>query len=132
MHGNEILATDSQDIPLRTWQAAARRGGNPPPPQQLRQVFFDATRDNKAGLIYVKVVNEGGAAQRVNFQISGANTIASKGEAVVLAATSPNDTNSINEPNKVVPRVEPIDGLGANFAREFPPYSISVLKLKIK
>jgi alpha-N-arabinofuranosidase len=132
MHGNEILATDSQDIPLRTWQAPARRGGNPPPAQQLRQVFFDTTRDNKAGIIYVNVVNEGETAQRVNFQISGAKTIASKGEAVVLAANNPNDTNSLNEPNKVVPRVETLEGLSANFVREFPPYSITVLKLKSK
>jgi len=132
MHGDEILATDSQDIPIRTWQAPARRGGNPPRPQQLREVFFDATRDGKTGTVYVKVVNEGAQPQRVNLQFSGLKTIVSKGEAVVLAADSPDDTNSLNEPNKVIPRVESITGLGNDFSRELPPYSITVLKLKTK
>jgi alpha-N-arabinofuranosidase len=132
MHGNEILATDSQDIPTRIWQPAGRPGGNPPPSQKLREVFFDATRNSKTGIVFVKVVNEAGAAQRINIQISGAKAIASKGEAVVLAASSPDDTNSIDQPGKVVPHVETVEGLSANFIREFPSYSITVLKLKTK
>ena len=132
MHGDEILATDSQDIPMRSWQPPARRGGNPPPPQELRQVFFDATRDSKTGVVYVKVVNESGTAQRVNFQINGAKTISSKGEAIVLAADSPNDTNSLNEPDKIVPRAESFDGVSAEFTRELPAYSITVVKLQTK
>ena len=65
MHGDEILATDSQNIPTRDWQPRAGRGGAAPPPQQIREVFFDATRDSKSGMIYLKVVNAAGAAQRI-------------------------------------------------------------------
>jgi len=108
MHGDEILATDSQDIPTRTWQPRARRGGTPPPPQQIRELFFDATREAKSGLIYLKVVNTSAVAQRINVQISGANSVRSKGEAVVLAGKALDDTNSITEPNKVVPRTEKV------------------------
>jgi alpha-L-arabinofuranosidase len=80
----------------------------------------------------VKVVNEGETPQRVNLQISGAKTIASKGEAVVLAANKPSDTNSLNEPNNVVPHMESVTDFGPDYARELPPYSITVLKLKAK
>ncbi len=132
LHGNEILATDSENIPLRSWQPPARRGGNQPPPQHLRQVFFDATRDGRTGVVYVKVVNEGATPQQINVQISGSKKIASKGQAVVLAANSPNDTNSLNEPNHVLPHVESVSGLGSDFTRELPPYSITVLELKTK
>ena len=45
-----------------------------------------------------------------------------------LAANSLNDTNSIEQPEKIVPRTEKADGLSANFTREFPPYSVTVLK----
>ncbi len=131
MHGDEILATASLNIPTREWQRRGRAGGEAQT-QQLRQVFFEATRDAKSGVVYLKVVNAAGTAQRINVQISGATTIAAKGEAVVLAASSLNDTNSINEPNKVVPRTETVDGLSGNFTREFPPYSITVLTLKTK
>ena len=62
-------------------------------------------------------------------QLSGVKSIKPRGEAVVLAADSLDATNSIGEPNKVVPRTETVDGLGMGFTREFPPHSITVLKL---
>ena len=130
LHGDEILATDSKDIPTREWQQPGRNG-NPGRTRELREIFFDATRDSKSGVIYLKVVNEDGAARKINIQISGAN-FDSTGDAVVLAAASPSDTNSIGEPDKVVPHTENAGGLSANFTREFPAYSITVLKLKTR
>jgi alpha-N-arabinofuranosidase len=133
MHGDEILATDSQNIPTRESQPrAGRGGGTPPPPRQIRQIFFDATRDSRSGIIYLKVVNEAGTAQRINIQINGAAKIAPDGEAVSLTASSPNDTNSLGQPQRIVPRTEKVGDLSANFAREFPPYSITVLTLRTK
>jgi alpha-N-arabinofuranosidase len=132
VHGDEILATDSQDIPTREWQPRAQRGSGTAPTRQLRQVFFNATRDSRSRIVYLKVVNEAGTAQRIRVQINGAPKINPEGEAMVLAATSPNDTNSIGEPNKVVPRTEKVNGLSADFTREFPAYSVTVLKLKAK
>jgi alpha-N-arabinofuranosidase len=130
MHGDEILATDSQNIPTREWQPRPQRNGTIPPPRQIRQVFFDATRDSKSGIIYVKVVNEDGAPQRINIEISGAPKIAPEAELVTLAASSPNDTNSMEQPEKIVPRTEKAENLSAYFTREFPAYSITVLKLR--
>jgi alpha-N-arabinofuranosidase len=131
MHGDEILATDSQNIPTREWQPWAFRGRTPPP-QQIRQIFFDATRDSQNGTIYLKVVNEQGTPQPVKIQISGVTTVEPEGTAIVLKADSPNDTNSIDEPTKIVPVTETVEGLGTDFTREFPPYSITVLKLNTK
>ena len=132
LHGNEILATDAQNIPTREWQPRAQRGGNAPPPRQIRQVFFDATRDSGTGIIYLKVVNEAGAAQRIDVQINGTTEVAPDGEAVSLAASSLEGTNSIEKPQNIVPRTEKVSGLGAKFTREFPPYSITVLKVTTK
>ncbi len=132
MHGDQILATDSENIPTREWQPRAFRNGNKPPPRQIREVFFDATRDSRHGLIYLKVVNESGKSQQIQVQITGAAKIRATGEAVVLAGTTPADTNSLEEPRKIIPRTEKAEHLGANFTREFPPYSITVLKIKSK
>jgi len=135
-HGNEVLATDTQNVPTQTWQPPARRRNGAdqpaPPAQQIRKLFFDATRDSQSGTIYVKVVNTLGTPQPVKIQISGAASVAAEGEAVVLKASRPEDTNSIQEPVKIVPVTEKVDGLGTEFTREFPPYSITVLKLKTK
>lgn len=132
MVGDEILATDARDIPTRQWQPRAPRGGNPPPPRQIRELFFSATRDSQSGLTYLKIVNTSGAARSVRIQITGGPGIKPEGEAVTLSASSLEDTNSITAPDKVVPRTAKVDGLGAEFTREFPPYSVTVLKLKAK
>jgi alpha-N-arabinofuranosidase len=131
MHGDEILATDSQHIPTRAWQRRGRGGprGNP---QQIREVFFNATRDSQRGIIYLKVVNASSQPQRINVAITGVKTIKAKGEAVVLSGDKLEATNSITEPNNIVPRIEKWDGLGANFSRDFPAYSVTVLKLGAK
>jgi alpha-N-arabinofuranosidase len=68
----------------------------------------------------------------VNIQISGVASVESEGTAIVLKANSPNDTNSLLEPEKIVPNTEFVTGLGTDFTREFPPYSITILELKTK
>jgi alpha-L-arabinofuranosidase len=139
LHGDEILATDSQNIPTASYQPPVRRrpGTNEPPaeapaPLQIRKVFFDATRDSKSGTIFLKLVNSLGTPQPVNIQISGAKSVAAKGTATVLKADKIDDTNSLQEPKKIFPATEKISGLGAHFTHTLPPYSISILELKSK
>jgi alpha-L-arabinofuranosidase len=135
-HGDEILATASENIPTRAWQPPARRRNGieqpPAPAQQIRKVFFDATRDAKTGTIYLKVVNSLGAAQPIKIQIEGAPALAAAGKALVLQGNSPDDTNTLEEPAKIVPVEEDVGGLAPQFTREFPPYSITVLALKAR
>jgi alpha-N-arabinofuranosidase len=132
IHGDEILATDSQNIPTREWQPPAFRGGSAPPPRQIREVFFDATRDRKNGTIYLKIVNAAGSAQKVNIQINGAPMVDAEGEAVTLSAENLNDTNSIEHPEEIVPRTEKLRNLSSNFTRELPLYCITILKMKAR
>jgi alpha-N-arabinofuranosidase len=131
-HGDEILATDSQDIPTRNSQPRARRDGTLPPVQQITKLFFNATRDSQSGTVYLKVVNSLDTAQPVNIEIRGAAAIKPQGKAIVLKANKLSDTNTIREPTKIVPAEEEAGGLGASFTREFPPYSITVLELNTK
>jgi alpha-N-arabinofuranosidase len=131
MHGDKILATDSENIPTREWQPRSQRGVTPPP-RQIREIFFDATRDNHSGIIYLKVVNEAGMPQQIMIRINGAANIASEGEAVALSANSLDETNSLEQPQKIVPRTEKAHNLSTNFTREFPAYSVTILKLKTK
>ncbi len=136
-HGDQVLATDSQDIPTYTWQppaGRARNGVQPsrPAPRQVPSLFFDATRDHASGTIYLKVVNRAAAPQPVKIEISGAASVDAKGIATVLKADQPKATNSLQEPRKIVPVTENAGGLGADFTRTFPPYSITVLELQAK
>ena len=59
-------------------------------------------------------------------------SIAAQGSATVLKADKPDDTNSIQEPKKIVPVAGNVGGLGTDFTRDFPPYSITILELRAK
>ena len=135
-HGDTVLATDSQDIPTVSRPPPARRVNGVdqplPPEQHIPKIFFDATRDSQSGTIYLKVVNSQAPPQPVKIQISGVASVEPEGEAVVLQGNSPSDTNSIQDPKHIVPITEKVTGLGTDFTREFPPYSITVLELKAK
>jgi alpha-N-arabinofuranosidase len=132
-HGDEVLATDSQNIPTYHWQPQPRRRNGveqpAPPAQDVPTLFFDATRDSRSGTIYLKVVNRREVTQPVSIEISGAANFAEKGQSTTLQADKPDDTNSINDPAKIIPKTEAVTGLSANFTRTFPPYSITVLEL---
>ena len=90
------------------------------------------TRDSKTGTVYVKVVNPTAAAQSVRVTLSGVKSVASRGTAVVLAGNSPQDTNTITEPTRIVPRMQTVNGLSADFTHAFPPYSVTILQIGTK
>jgi alpha-N-arabinofuranosidase len=95
-------------------------------------VFYSATRDNNTGKVFVKIVNRADSPQPVTIEISGAKSVLAKGTAIVLKAKSRSETNSLNDPQHVVPETEKVKGLGASFTRTFPPCSITVLELDAK
>jgi alpha-L-arabinofuranosidase len=135
-HGDVVLAMDSQGIPTYTYQPPPRRNRDGveqprPPAQDVPTLFFNATRDSRTGTVYLKVVNRRDVPQPVAIEISGCD-VAADGAALVLKADRPDDTNSIQEPAKIVPVPEVASDLGTHFTRTFPPYSITVLELKAK
>jgi alpha-L-arabinofuranosidase len=137
-HGDEILQIDAPAIPTREWQPptpTARAGAQPPEKPAARQVpllFFNATRESKSGTIYLKVVNRASTPQSIQVAIDGVTSVDPQGQVIVLAAKSPDDTNSITEPKKLIPVTSRADGLSKGFTREFPAYSITVMRIKAK
>ena len=134
-HGDAVLATEAQDIPTRAWQPPPqhRNGVEQPqrPAQEVPTLFFDATRNSKDGTIYLKIVNALGTPQPVRVRISGVSRVANKGRVVEMKARGPEDTNSLQEPRKIIPMTEKASGLSTNFTRSFPPCSITILELSV-
>ena len=138
-HGDVVLPIEAQDVPTREWQPPTPRArpGTPapatppvaPPVQQVPTLFFNATRDSKTGVIYLKIVNRASKGQPVRVEIAGLAAVASKGQSITLRAGSADDTNTIAQPNRLVPVTAAADGLGNRFLRTFAPYSITVLRI---
>ena len=96
----------------------------------IQSLTVVAGRVDKTGEIIVKVVNVSGTAQDTEVALDGIAALAPEGSAIVLAANSPNDENSFAQPTKVAPVTLPLSGVGQRFRHTFPPYSVTVLRLK--
>jgi alpha-L-arabinofuranosidase len=90
-----------------------------------------ATRDNQTGTIYLKAVNAAGTAQKVHILIDGIGDV-SGGTAIVLSSSSPQETNTFDEPRKVVPATVKANQVKRSFEYTFLPYSVTVLEIKTK
>ena len=90
-------------------------------------VLVSATRDSRSRTIYVKLVNAGAAAAPVQLDIAGAS-LRSAGTAITLAG-DPQDTNSIDAPERVVPKTSQITGVKSGFIYTVPASGIVVLEL---
>jgi len=143
-HGDLVLPIVAQDVPTRLWQPstpAGRKGPNgeppatppqAPPPQQVPTLFFNATLDSGTHNIFLKIVNRAAMPQAVRIEVGGLGSLDPKGQSIAMSAPSPDGTNSIAEPLKIVPVATPIDGLSTRFTRTFPSYSITVLQMKAR
>jgi alpha-N-arabinofuranosidase len=77
--------------------------------------------------MYVKLVNAGTAAAPVQLDIVGAS-LRPDGTAITLAG-DPQDTNSIDAPDRVVPKTSQLTGVKSGFTYTVPPNGIVVLEL---
>jgi alpha-N-arabinofuranosidase len=133
--GDEVLAVSAENLPTYAWVQTGRTHNGvsqPPRTNAVKSVFYSATRDSKSGKILVKIVNRADAAQAVKISVTGTKHIAAEGLVTALKAASREETNSLNDPQHVVPVTEKVNGLGASFTRTFPPCSITVLELDPK
>jgi alpha-L-arabinofuranosidase len=98
-----------------------------PPVSPLHAV---AGRLTSTGGIILKVVNVSNRAYETQIDLKGSGSIKHKGKAIVLTSTNPLDENSMDEPEKVAPTVKFIGTVSSSFVYEFPPSSVTILRLQ--
>jgi alpha-N-arabinofuranosidase len=72
-------------------------------------------RDSQYGTIFLKVVNAAGDVQPIHITLNGVHGVLPTGKAVVLTSSSPQDTNTLGDPKKVVPLTKRAHDLGDSF-----------------
>ena len=85
--------------------------------------------DSASGTIYLKVVNAADEVQPVSVLVKGGRGVDSTGKAIVLTSDSPQDTNTLSDPRKIVPVTTKVSGLGRSFEYRFKPHSVTVLQI---
>ena len=96
-----------------------------------QNLYASAARDESAGEIILKVVNPGVAAQNVRIKLAGVNTVSPHATQTVLTG-SPDDVNTLQHPEEVIPVESVLDGAAADFSCDFAPHSLTVLRLRTK
>ncbi len=92
--------------------------------------FESVTRDAATHTLYVKIVNASPQPQPLALRIEG-GAVAHDGTLVTLHAGSTHATNSINDPDRVVPHTETVKWLGSDVRHTFAPYSINVIEMHV-
>jgi alpha-L-arabinofuranosidase len=95
---------------------------------RIDKVLAIAGRDDRSGDIILKVVNSAPEPAAMTLNFSGVPSLS--GGTVTVLTGDPLDENTFEEPTKVVPRANPISARGNAISHTFPPYSLSVVRLK--
>ena len=130
--GDQVVKFETSNLPTQLKKPNTRDSIAGVQPKVIPAMFFSITKNTKAGIIYLKVVNSTATAQKVKLDIKGIAGVASKGTAITLKAAGIEDTNSITEPEKIVPITTTVNGLGKHSEQSFPAYSITVLQMHTK
>ncbi len=93
------------------------------------QLHYSATKDTGSGAIFVKIVNPGSTPEPVEITVHSSAPLAPGATVTTLTASSPDESNSIDDPDHVIPATTTMAGLKSSFAYTFAPYSITVLEL---
>lgn len=90
-------------------------------------VLVSVTRDSRSRTVYVKLVNPGSTAAPVQIDVKGTE-LRPAATALTLAG-DPQDTNSIDAPERVAPKTSPVAGVKSGFTYTVPANGIVVLEL---
>jgi alpha-L-arabinofuranosidase len=96
----------------------------------LRSLHAVAGRDTSNGEIVLKVVNVSKHVFETQVEIHGTKPLEQIGSASVLTSGDPKDENTIDFPKRVFPRSEQLNGISNSFRRSFPPYSLTIVRLR--
>jgi alpha-N-arabinofuranosidase len=129
--GNRIVSTAAEDIPTQPRPLTRRDSMQGiTTPQSVPTIFYSATMDENSGAIYLKLVNTTGKKQPVQINFNGVTKISPNATVVVIKGSKAEDTNTITDPEKVIPLTSKIKGVAPIFKRTLDPYSVSIFELQ--
>ena len=129
--GNKIVPVTAENIPTQPKPLTRRdsaQGITTPP--LVPTVFYSATLDENSGSIYLKLVNTTAKKQPVQINLNTSAKLVPDATLIVIKGEKPGDTNTITDPEKIIPVSTRIKGIASRFTRTLDPYSITILQLQ--
>ncbi|WP_284615048.1 alpha-L-arabinofuranosidase C-terminal domain-containing protein [Aquabacterium humicola] len=121
--GEVVLASSGRDIP--TWSSKENK--------TFPSLHWVATRKDSAtggSRIQLKLASRSATAQPVRIQLDGLKTLAGTGTLTVLSSPDPAAGNSLDEPTRIAPKTQVLEGIARAFTLTLPAWSVAVLELE--
>lgn len=96
---------------------------------EATRFFYSVTRDSGNGRLYVKLVNATSDPRPLTIRLDGALSVGKTGKLIEMSAKTTAATNTILEPENIVPVESKLTNVSARFSHTVPPYCIQVLEL---
>jgi alpha-L-arabinofuranosidase len=91
-----------------------------------------ATGADKPKEMVLSIVNFSSEPRETDVKLNGVSRLAKTARLTLLTSGSPDDVNTLEEPGTVAPVTRNIEIAGPSFSRVFPPYSLSVIRVRIE
>lgn len=127
--GNKIVTATAENIPVQDRPLSRRDSAEGTKPKPVPTVFYSATKDDKTGKLYLKLVNAAGKAQPIDINLKGMVKVTGAATQIVIKGDKPEDTNTITDPEKIIPVTSKVSGLSNSFTRTLDPYSVTILEI---
>lgn len=96
----------------------------------VETICASASRD-AAGDIILKVVNADNNSTSIKIDLKGAGKLPANATAIVLTSTSSLDENTLEEPNKVSPKIESLSISGNTITKTFSGNSLTIIRIPV-
>ncbi len=98
----------------------------------LDRFFAQGGTDKATGDIILKAINTGAEPVSATLNLAGAARISPDATVTVLKSSRLDDNNSIENPTRIVPVASNMPVSGTRLTYAFPPYSLTVMRLRTK
>jgi alpha-N-arabinofuranosidase len=96
------------------------------------RLFYSVTRNSKNGKLFLKIVNADSSAHEIEINLQGAGKVKSEGILSTLHAHTNEETNTINDPKRIVPVTTKLNSASDKFRHTTPGYSIQVMEIETR
>ena len=130
--GNKIVLATAENIPVQNRPLTKKDSTDGIKSKTVPTIFYSATMNDTTGIIYLKVVNTIAKKQTIKINIDGAAKVSPEATIAVIKSDKPDDTNTISDPQKIVPVTTTVKGLAKSFQQSFQPYSITIMQIQTR
>jgi alpha-L-arabinofuranosidase len=129
--GDKIVPITATHIPTQPKPLNKKDSADGLKPVQVPTVFYSATLNENTGTVYLKLVNTTGKKQPININLDGIKKVSPQATLAVIKGNTPEDTNTIAAPEKIIPTTTSIKGISPKFKQTLQPYSVTVLTVQL-